>query len=181
MVKIQDFLRYTVAFPVQRRNVGKQLPEIFIGFFIQHPAAPAYKAFRGCAGTVVAAAEYGHPFQNMNPLSFPSRISYQIGRSRQGTEASAYKIDIVFSGRPVFIGGYCRMPFFFSAARAFPYATAAPIPAAAIVTLSNVWLFFFVLIIFPFFYLNWMACVLNFCFLHPLFFMSPEYYFQKLL
>ena len=111
MVKIQDFLRYTVAFPVQRRDVGKQLPEILICFFIQHPAAPAYKTFRWCAGTVVAAAEYGHPFQDMNPLSFPSRISDQIGRSRQGTEASAYKIDIVFSGRPVFIGGYCRIPF----------------------------------------------------------------------
>ena len=53
MVKVQNFLCDAALRLLQRRNAAEQLPEIFIGLFVEHTATAADKALLYTARTVV--------------------------------------------------------------------------------------------------------------------------------
>ena len=102
MVKIEYFLRHTPAGLFYAGNRGKELPEIFIGLLIEHPAATADKALLHAARTVVGTAQELHPLVNCDIFSWKTAVAHQVCGSCQRSQTPAYQINLPFSIVPAF-------------------------------------------------------------------------------
>ena len=97
MIEVQDLFRHALIRHFQGRNAAEQLPEVFISLFIQHPSAAAYKAILHTAGTVVAAAENMHAFNNVNMFPVKVSIANQVGRTCHTRQPAADKINLLIA------------------------------------------------------------------------------------
>lgn len=94
IVKFGNFLSDRYARTVDGRDGSQQLPQILIGLVIEHSPAADDISLIGITSSVIATAENGHFFDNVNMFSGKDTISNQISCTRQRCNAAPYKIDL---------------------------------------------------------------------------------------
>lgn len=85
-VKSKNFFGYAASGQLEGGNGGKKLPEIFIGFLVEHPAPAAEEAMLCVSASVICAAEKVEALEHMNVLSFEAAVTHEISRGCERAE-----------------------------------------------------------------------------------------------
>ena len=96
-VKSKNFFGYAASGQLKGGDGGKKLPEIFIGFLVEHSAAAAEEAMLCVSASVICAAEKVETLEHMNVLPFEAAVTHEISRGCERAEPAADDIGLSVS------------------------------------------------------------------------------------